>query len=319
MANIFVIAGHGAGDSGATGNGYTEAERVRALADRIKALGGSSVTLGDKNRNYYADNGISKLNISKSTQIIELHLDSAAASAKGGHVIIKSGYSPDKYDNALAKNISKLFPGRSNTIVKRSDLANVNRAATKGYGYRLLECCFISNKDDITRFSKDLDAVATAILSAFDIKTATEDKPKQVPGAAKNDKGLYYAMHVQTLGNLAAVHDGQTAGTVGYSKRGEALKFTKLPSGVSLRIRTHVQKKGWSSWQDVKLNTYYGTTGESLRLEAIQLKAYKDGKEIDINYQAHCQTKGWMTAVKNGATAGTTGLSKRLEAIKILL
>ena len=65
MAHLYVIAGHGAGDSGAVGNGYTEAERVRALANRIKALGGDNVTLGDVNRNYYADNGISKLSIPK--------------------------------------------------------------------------------------------------------------------------------------------------------------------------------------------------------------------------------------------------------------
>lgn len=45
MAHLFLIAGHGAGDSGAVGYGYTEAERVRALARRIVALGGSNVTL----------------------------------------------------------------------------------------------------------------------------------------------------------------------------------------------------------------------------------------------------------------------------------
>ena len=81
MAHLFVIAGHGAGDPGAVGNGYTEAERVRALANRIKALGGDNVTLGDTSRDWYADNGISSLNMDKSWQIIELHMDSASASA----------------------------------------------------------------------------------------------------------------------------------------------------------------------------------------------------------------------------------------------
>ena len=46
MAHLFVIAGHGAGDPGACANGFSEAERVRALATRIKALGGDRVTLG---------------------------------------------------------------------------------------------------------------------------------------------------------------------------------------------------------------------------------------------------------------------------------
>ena len=52
MAHIFVIAGHGAGDPGACGNGYQEAERVRALASRIAAFGGDNVTVGDTNRNF---------------------------------------------------------------------------------------------------------------------------------------------------------------------------------------------------------------------------------------------------------------------------
>ena len=82
MAKLFVIAGHGAGDPGACANGFSEAERVRALAARIKAYGGDSVMLGDTSRNYYRDSGISRLTISKDYQIIELHQDSASASAK---------------------------------------------------------------------------------------------------------------------------------------------------------------------------------------------------------------------------------------------
>ena len=116
MAHLFVIAGHGAGDCGAVGCGYTEAERVRYLAARLAALGGSNVTVADTNRNWYADNGIMSLNIPKDYQILELHMDSASASANGGHVIIEKGYNPDKYDNALANFISSFFPGRSEKI-----------------------------------------------------------------------------------------------------------------------------------------------------------------------------------------------------------
>lgn len=176
MTKLFVIAGHGAGDPGACANGYQEFERVRALATRMKALGGDSVTLGDFNRDYYADSGINGLNLSKDTCIVELHLDSGPASAKGGHVIIKYGYTPDRYDSALADNIAKLFPGRANSIVGRSDLANVNRAANKGFNYRLIENCFITNTGDITKYNKDIDAVAKAILTAFGITGKEEPK-----------------------------------------------------------------------------------------------------------------------------------------------
>lgn len=177
MTKLFVIAGHGAGDSGATAYGYTEAERVRALAQRIKALGGASVTLGDASRNWYADNGISNLNISRDHCIIELHMDSAAASARGGHVIIKSGFSADNYDKALADFIGGFFPGRSQMIVGRSDLANPKRAAAKGYNYRLLEVCFITNKQDLDKFNANLDAIAEGILGAFEIGVAAPSQP----------------------------------------------------------------------------------------------------------------------------------------------
>lgn len=40
MAHLFVIAGHGAGDSGAVGYGYTEAERVRM---EVSAGGGDTL------------------------------------------------------------------------------------------------------------------------------------------------------------------------------------------------------------------------------------------------------------------------------------
>ena len=41
MANLYIIAGHGAGDSGACGHGFTEAERVRALAYEMAKLPGT--------------------------------------------------------------------------------------------------------------------------------------------------------------------------------------------------------------------------------------------------------------------------------------
>lgn len=189
MSKLFVICGHGAGDPGACGNGYQEAERVRALGKRIKELGGDSVMLGDVNRNYYADNGISGLTISKDYQIVELHMDSAAATARGAHVIIKGGLEPDKYDIALAKFVSGMFPGRSVTISKRSDLANPARAYAKGYGYRLIECGFISNAEDVKVFNGGIDKLAKGVLECFGIGVAvskpTTSKPVTNPKPAE--------------------------------------------------------------------------------------------------------------------------------------
>lgn len=171
---LFVIPGHGAGDPGACGNGYSEAERVRKLATKIKKYGGKHVILGDFSRNYYEDAGIYRLNLDSETQIVELHMDSGVPTARGGHVIIQAGIGgADQYDKNLAKAIAKMFPGRAEILVERDDLANPARAAEMGYPYRLIENGFISNAGDVKTFNANMDALAKAYLSAFGI-TGTE-------------------------------------------------------------------------------------------------------------------------------------------------
>ena len=180
MAHLYVIAGHGAGDPGACAHGYSEAERVRALMDRIKHFGGDNVTCADRNRNYYADNGIMSLNIPQSWQIIELHMDSAGAGARGAHVIIHAGAGgADRYDKALATFLTGILPGRSRSIVERSELANPARAAAMGFSYRLVEVGFISDAGDLQIFNSRIDDIAKGILHCFDIAVASTGRWKQ--------------------------------------------------------------------------------------------------------------------------------------------
>lgn len=318
MAHVFLICGHGAGDSGAVGNGYQEQERVRTLGARIKALGGDYVTLADTSKNWYKTAGINTLTIPKDWQILELHMDSGASSARGGHVIIKKGYTADKYDNALAKMIKEILPGRSNMIVGRSDLANVNRAASKGYGYRLVEFGFISNANDVKIFNSRMDDIAEGVLEAFNIPTK---RIKQIPGTAKNNNQLWYRAHCQNLGWLDPVHDGQTAGTTGFSTRLEALLLDlrtireKYPDA-KLSGDFHIQDIGWVHIDDIEHDTILGTIGKSLRLEAfkLHLEGVPDKK---LYYEAHVQDIGWQGVRKDGEMAGTTGQSKRIEAVRI--
>ena len=178
MAHLYIIAGHGAGDPGACGNGYQEAERVRALAQRIKDFGGDGVTLHPFADNAYASKAIDRLMIPKDWQICELHMDSASATARGGHVLIKPGFAPDDYDKALSSFISDMFPGRAETL-RNQQLGNATRAAARGFGYRLLECCFISNAADVERFNACMDDLARGILGCFGI--AAGDAPVQTP------------------------------------------------------------------------------------------------------------------------------------------
>lgn len=185
MAKLYLICGHGAGDPGAMGNGYQEAERVRALAARCKALGGADVEVLDTSVNWYETKGLNSLKVPAGACVLELHLDSAGEGARGGHVIVKKGFAADKYDKALAAFISGYFPGRSAIISFRSDLQNVNIAARRGINYRLMETCFISNASDIKKLNANMDEVAAGILAAFGIKAgASSDKKETSPQKA---------------------------------------------------------------------------------------------------------------------------------------
>ena len=315
MAHLFIIAGHGAGDSGAVGYGYTEAERVRALARRIVAYGGSNVTLGDTNRNWYADKGISSLKISKDWQILELHMDSGVSTAKGGHVIIKEGYSPDQYDTALANFIGSFFPGRANKVVGRAHLANVNRASTKGYSYRLLENGFITNKTDLTKFNEKIDDLARGILKSFGIAPAApvapvKKKAEPIDGEIKAggvfqnkiDKfgAISYQAHMRGIGWGNWQSDGLMVGSTGQNRRIEALHIK--PDGET-DVVVHRKSIGNKEYKNIKKNTLIGTTGQNRRLEAIRIT----GKESFYLYRVHQKSIGWSEWANNGEWAGTIG------------
>lgn len=178
--SVFIICGHGAGDPGAVGNGYQEAEMVRALADRIKCFGGKDVIVGDTSKNWYKSNMLNNGNVPKGSKVIELHMDSGVETARGGHIIIDADFEPDKYDNALADFIGNILPGRSNKIVKRNDLANPNRAQANGINYRLIECGFISNAEDVQIFNSRMDEIAKGILACFGVSAGKTEKKEEV-------------------------------------------------------------------------------------------------------------------------------------------
>lgn len=184
MPKVFVICGHGAGDPGACAGGLSEAGLVRRLAGRMEALGGAEVQVADKSRNWYADNGIGRGHCPKGVPVIELHMDSASPAARGGHIIIKAGFTPDGIDDALAAFIGGFMPGRSKAIVGRSDLANPNRAAAMGVNYRLLECGFISNGGDRSKFLERMDDLARGILAAFGVGARPAPAPAPQPQPA---------------------------------------------------------------------------------------------------------------------------------------
>ena len=185
--------------------------------------------------------------------------------------------------------------------------------------------------------SREVDATVTKEEKAGQvIYTATakytDESGKEFTETAekKTKLSIYYEVHRQDYGWEVDTKDeddltkwksdGAESGTVGESKRLEAIKI-KLPDGVSgsIEYRTHIQDIGWEkNW--AKDGEISGTSGQAKRLEAIQVKLTGNvAKNYDVYYCVHAQNFGWLGWAKNGEKAGTAGYGYRLEAIKIML
>lgn len=174
---ILIIAGHGAGDSGAVGCGFKEADLTRQAASilegKLKAYA-LTVSRYPSARNAYEDNkaGALAVNFSNYGLIVELHFNSFNGSANGTEVLYKpSGM------KALAAKVSAAIAsvGFYNRGAKqRTDLANMNKCAKLGVPYILVETCFIDNREDMKLYEAHLysvwDKVAAAICSYYGIK-----------------------------------------------------------------------------------------------------------------------------------------------------
>jgi hypothetical protein len=129
--------------------------------------------------------------------------------------------------------------------------------------------------------------------------------------------GVTYQAHVEGIGWMGWVSNGDVAGTTGQSRRMEAVRIqlVNAPPGVRITYQAHVENIGWMDW--VWDGTDAGTTGRSLRIEAVRIRLYNAPPSYGITYQAHVEGIGWMNWVSNGEVAGTTGQSRRMEAIRI--
>lgn len=232
---LYVICGHGNGDSGAVGGGKTEADLVRKLAKKMAAANPNVVVL-DTSRNWYADKGVNSALKKKvgSNPVIELHLDFAAASARGGHVEIDSDLKADGYDKALGNYIAKQFPGRADKIRKVPKLGNLNRAQAAGINYRLLEVCFISNAADRKKLCDNMASIAKGIVGCFGLGSS---KPAEAPKA----KAAKYTITV-----AAGVNVRKGAGT-SYSKTGKTYAKGKTLSVTQTKT---IGKDVWGKTQD---------------------------------------------------------------------
>lgn len=199
---ILLISGHGAGDPGASGNGYDEADLTRELVNIIapKLRNYATVDVYNQDRNAFKDVEAGKFKVGSYDYALEVHFNSFSNSnAHGTECYVTSREEGITVEQAIMKRLGKYFTLRDNDSVfdgvKRTNFLVINTLKSRGISGALLETCFISNSTDMKVYqaSKNqiADDIVAGIVEGFGLAGSTQPTPKPDPKPEPTKKTLY--------------------------------------------------------------------------------------------------------------------------------
>ena len=163
---ILLIAGHGAGDSGACGNGYREADLTREvvslLSDKLKSI--CSVDVADTSKNWYEYLKTHSFNFKPYDYVLEIHFNSGGGT--GTEIFVTTSEQGIGVETAIVKQICAAT-GYRNRGVKRYNWSVISKAKAQGVSSALLEVCFIDNQEDVSKYQAWKHEITTAIVSGI--------------------------------------------------------------------------------------------------------------------------------------------------------
>ena len=227
-------------------------------------------------------------------------------------------------ENKVVEKDEKIEEKESNKVNADKDKVDDKDVANEGTGNNTensnskMEQNIEENKDTKKETNENI-IVQNSDLLDNDNSDKLQQEIQESPNA--EDIKIKYYSHIEQNGweKEYAKSDGETSGTVGESKRVEAIKIAlgnskEVPEGASIKYQVHVQDYGWMNWKQE--GEIAGTIGESKRIEAIRIEL--TGLEgYTVLYRTHVQDIGWTQWSNNGEISGTEGKSKRIEAIQI--
>lgn len=207
---ILLIAGHGAGDSGALGNGYKECDLTRELVNLIapKLRNYATVDVYDQNRNAFKDVQNGKFNVGKYDYALEIHFNAYSdKNAHGSEMFVTTTETGITVEQAIMKNMKRYFTLRDNDSifdgVKRTNFLVIKTLKNKGISGALLETCFITNENDMKVYQGNkkgiADDIVSGIVAGFGLKKKeVKETEEQKHQRLVRENAKQYGMKVPT-------------------------------------------------------------------------------------------------------------------------
>lgn len=179
---LLLIAGHGAGDPGATaaigGKAYREDTETRRVVSALQKRLGGLCAVYPTDRNAYGDYQKGTLRSVAQFQdydfVLEVHFNAFKAGGADGKIKGVEAWIPKGGDKTVAEKLCKVISacGLTNRGVKEGNLAVINTAKGSGVPACLLEVCFLDDPDDMAVYSAKFDAITAAIAGVFGAEEA---------------------------------------------------------------------------------------------------------------------------------------------------
>ena len=221
---VGLISGHGAGDCGACGYGYEEANEtvriVKMLDERLQDCGIETVVY-PYGRNAFKDcnRGLGlQVDFSDCDYVLEVHLNSGRGdetgddSIGGTEIYVTPREATTGTENLILEYMEEL--GYRNRGVKTENFLVINKVKNLGVSSALLETCFVDDVDDMelyeNRFDETISAIARGICVGFgvgyteDTDDSTDEQEESTSCMSREEKEYYVnCTYLELLGRLA--------------------------------------------------------------------------------------------------------------------
>lgn len=171
MKKILLIAGHGAGDPGATAGKFREADETRRVVAALRERLGCGVYPSDRNAYEDAKKGTlrSVAQFQSYDFVLEIHFNAFQQGGADGRTKGVEAYVPKGGDRTVAAGLCRAVAacGLSNRGVKEGNFAVIRAAGDCGVPACLLEVCFLDDPDDMAVYTEKFDALAAAVAGVF--------------------------------------------------------------------------------------------------------------------------------------------------------